>query len=424
MGYKETLEYIHSVQWRGSRLGLERTRELMEKLGNPEKKLKFVHIAGTNGKGSTSACIESILRAAGYKTGLYTSPYINRFNERIRFCGVDIEDDELVEVTDIVRPIADSMEDKPTEFELITAVAMVYFVKKCCDIVVLEVGLGGEMDSTNVIETPEIAVITAMGLDHTRELGSTLGEIAKAKAGIIKSGGDVVIYGGDSEADEVFEKVCAEKKANLIKTDFSRLNVKKSDISGSVFSFCGIEDVKLPLAGLYQPKNAAVAITAVNTLRQKGYKISDDDIKRGLSSVYWPGRFEILRKSPVFVLDGAHNPHGIRAAVDSIVEFFGEKNAVIVTGVMADKDVGEMVRLTKKAAKMYFAVRPDNPRAMAAAELSLLICENGGKAQPAGSVFEGVKLAVESAGKDGVVCALGSLYFSAEVRNAVKALGE
>lgn len=423
MGYKETLEYIHSVQWRGSRLGLDRTRELMEKLGSPEKKLKFVHVAGTNGKGSTSACIESVLRAAGYKTGLYTSPYINRFNERIRFCGKDIEDDELVEVTDLVRPIADSMEDKPTEFELITAVAMVYFLKKGCDIVVLEVGLGGEMDSTNVIETPELAVITAMGLDHTRELGSTLGEIAKAKAGIIK-GGDVVIYGGAEEADEVFEKTCVEKNANLIKTDFSQLVVKKSDITGSIISFGNIENIELPLAGLYQPKNAAVAITSVGVLRKKGYKISDEDIKKGIANVYWPGRFEILRKEPVFVLDGAHNPHGIKAAVESIVEFFGENNAVIVTGVMADKDVSEMVRLTKRAAKMYFAVRPDNPRAMAAEELSDLICQNGGEAQYTDSVLDGVKLAVETAGKDGVVCALGSLYFSAEVRAAVYALGD
>lgn len=320
-------------------------------------------------------------------------------------------------------PIAEAMDDKPTEFELLTAIAMVYFVKKGCEIVVLEVGLGGALDSTNIIDTPELAVITAMGLDHTRELGSTLAEIASAKAGIIKQGGDVVIYGGDREADEVFERICREKNACIIKTDFSVLKVKKSDITGSIIDFGGIENIALPLAGLYQPKNAAVAITALIKLRTKGWKISDENIRDGLAAVYWPGRFEVLRKAPVFILDGAHNPHGIKAAVESIKEFFGEGKAVVLTGVMADKDVGEMVRITKSAAARYFAVRPDNPRAMAAEELADLIRKAGGDAQAASTVNEGVRLAIEAAGVEGVVCALGSLYFSAEVRAAVEEQG-
>ena len=207
MNYSEALSYIHSVCWKGSVPGLSRTRELLGKLGNPEQSLKFIHIAGTNGKGSTAAMLASILEEAGYTVGLYTSPFINRFNERMQVNHTCIGDEELAELTDYVRPYADSMADSPTEFELITAIAMEFFKRKHCDIVVLEVGMGGALDSTNVIDTPEVAVIAAMGFDHTRELGSTMTEIASAKAGIIKPHGDVVIYGQNPEAEAVFERV-------------------------------------------------------------------------------------------------------------------------------------------------------------------------------------------------------------------------
>ena len=221
MTYEEALKYIHSVNWVGSKLGLERTQELLEKLGSPHKKLKFIHIAGTNGKGSTAAMLASILEKAGHRTGLYTSPFINRFNERMQVNGKQIPDGTLAELTDLIQPYADAMEDAPTEFELITALAMEYFLREKCDIVVLEVGMGGELDSTNVIGTPEAAVIAAMGLDHVKELGPAMADIARAKAGIIKSGGSVVSYGGNPEADPVFEAVCREKGAKLRQPDFS-----------------------------------------------------------------------------------------------------------------------------------------------------------------------------------------------------------
>jgi len=421
VSYEETLKYIHSVKWQGSKPGLSRTRHLLESLGNPEKHLKFVHIAGTNGKGSTAACIASILRTAGYKTGLYTSPYIIRFNERMQIDGVQISDEELEALTDEIRPYADAMtEDPPTEFELITALGMQYFYKNKCDIVVLEVGMGGELDSTNVIDTPEVAVITAIGMDHVAELGPTIRDIARAKAGIIKEGGDVVVYGANSpEVDEVFEETCRAKNARLFKADFSRISNASFDLEASRFDFAPYGRITLPLIGSYQPNNAAVAITAAERLREKGYKITDADIVEGLRQVSWPGRFEILRRDPVFILDGAHNKHGILATAQSLKTVFPGRKFVFLVGVMRDKDVDDMMEVIAPLAERFITVRPDNPRAMQAEDLRDRVKKYGKPAEACASIPEGVARAVAYAGKDGLVCALGSLYFSGDVRTAV-----
>ncbi len=420
MNYDETLSYIHSVKWQGSKPGLNRTRELLKRLGNPEKRLKFVHIAGTNGKGSTAACISSVLRAAGYKTGLYTSPYVLRFNERMQINGTQISDEELCELTEKIRPCADSMTDTPTEFELITALGMEYFAKNSCDIVVLEVGLGGELDSTNVIDTPEVAVITAIGLDHTKELGATVAKIAMAKAGIIKPGGEVVIYGGENGEEPVFEKVCREKGARLHMTDFSKLKIKSRTLEGFTIDFGELRDIFVPLAGTYQPYNAAVAIRALKVLQSKGYAITDDIIRHGLSKVYWPGRFEVLRKSPVFILEGAHNPHGIKAAAESLKTHFEGQKIVFLVGVMADKDLSHMISYLAPIAERFIAVRPGNPRAMAAEELAGRLLKTKVPAEASLTIEEGVRNAIFAAGADGVVCALGTLYFSGDIREAVE----
>jgi dihydrofolate synthase/folylpolyglutamate synthase len=422
MSYEETLRYIHNVKWQGSKPGLSRTRELLEKLGNPEKALKFVHIAGTNGKGSTAAMIASVLRQAGYRTGLYTSPYILRFNERMQVNGEHISDTDLEKLTEEIRPLADAMADPPTEFELITALAMRYFLYEKCDIVVLEVGMGGELDSTNVIETPEAAVITAIGLDHTAELGPTLADIALAKAGIIKNGGDVVIYGGDAAVEDVFEKTCARRSAHLYRADFSRLNVRSYDLDSLSFDFEPYKGVRLPLVGSYQPNNAALSVTALEILRKKGWKISDQNIIDGLNTVYWPGRFEVLRRAPVFVLDGAHNPHGIEATSDSLKRHFGDKKLVFLIGVMADKDVTGMVGFIAPLAKAFVTVEPHNPRAMKADKLADILSVYRLPVKACRSIEDGVAEAVREAGKDGAVVALGSLYFSGDIREAVNAL--
>ncbi len=416
MTYNEALQYIHSICWKGSKLGLDRTRELLGKLGNPEKQLKFIHIAGTNGKGSCAAMLSSILEEAGYHVGLYTSPFINRFNERMQIDHQCIPDDELAELTEYIRPFADGMADSPTEFELITALAMVYFARHKCDIVVLEVGMGGELDSTNIIDVPEAAVIMAMGLDHVKELGPTMADIARAKAGIIKEGGDVVIYGGNPEADPVFEEVCAQRSAKLHKADFSAIVPGPFGLDGQSFSYGAWKDLQIPLVGVYQMRNAAVVLETVQVLRGKGWHISDAAVASGLKNTRWPARFEVLRRDPVFIVDGGHNPHGIRATAESLQRLFPGKKFTFVTGVMADKDVESILGLIVPLADQFFTVRPDNPRAMSAEELADRIRAMGAKATPCESVAAGVARAVEAEGKDGVACALGSLYMSGDVR--------
>lgn len=416
MTYEEALSYIHSICWKGSKLGLDRTRELLGKLNDPQKELKFIHIAGTNGKGSTAAMLSSILEKAGYRVGLYTSPFINRFNERMQVNHQPIPDEELAALTEYVRPHADAMADSPTEFELITALAMVWFARQKCDIVVLEVGMGGELDSTNIIDVPEAAVIAAMGLDHVKELGPTMADIARAKAGIIKEGGRVVSYGGNPEADEVIAAVCRARNASLRQPDFSAIVPGDFGLEGQTFSYKGWRVLRIPLVGAYQMNNAAVVLETVEVLRQRGWHISDEAVRQGLADTRWPARFEVLRRDPVFIVDGGHNPHGIRATAESLQRLFPGKKFTFVTGVMADKDVESILGLIVPLADQFFTVRPDNPRAMSAQELAERIRAMGAKATPCESVADGVDRAVAVEGKDGVACALGSLYMSGDVR--------
>ena len=417
MTYEEALSYIHSICWKGSKLGLDRTRELLGKLNDPQKELKFIHIAGTNGKGSTAAMLSSILEEAGYRVGLYTSPFINRFNERMQVNHQPIPDEELAALTEYVRPHADAMADSPTEFELITALAMVWFARQNCDIVVLEVGMGGELDSTNIIDAPEAAVIAAMGLDHVKELGPTMADIARAKAGIIKEGGRVVSYGGNPEADEVIAAVCRARNASLCQPDFSAIVPGDFSLEGQTFSYKGWRGLRIPLVGAYQMNNAAVVLETVEVLRQRGWSVSDEAVRQGLADTRWPARFEVLRRDPVFIVDGGHNPHGIRATAESLSRLFPGRKITFVTGVMADKDVEHILGLIVPLADQFFTVRPDNPRAMDAGELARRIEAMGAKATACASVRDGVDRAIQAEGPHGVACALGSLYMSGEVRS-------
>ena len=417
MTYEEALSYIHSICWKGSKLGLDRTRELLGKLNDPQKELKFIHIAGTNGKGSTAAMLSSILEEAGYRVGLYTSPFINRFNERMQVNHQPIPDEELAALTEYVRPHADAMADSPTEFELITALAMVWFARQKCDIVVLEVGMGGELDSTNIIDVPEAAVIAAMGMDHVKELGPTMADIARAKAGIIKEGGRVVSYGGNLEADEVIAAVCRARNASLCQPDFSAIVPGDFSLEGQTFSYKGWRGLRIPLVGAYQMNNAAVVLETVEVLRQRGWSVSDEAVRQGLADTRWPARFEVLRRDPVFIVDGGHNPHGIRATAESLRRLFPGRKITFVTGVMADKDVEHILGLIVPLAEQFFTVRPDNPRAMDAGELAARIEAMGAKATACASVRDGVDRAIQAEGPHGVACALGSLYMSGEVRS-------
>ena len=423
MDYQEALAYIHAVHWQGHKPGLDRTRALLAALGDPHKRLRFVHVAGTNGKGSTAAMLDSCLRCAGYKVGLFTSPYINRFNERIQVDGVPIPDGDLVRLVEQVRPAASAMTDVPTEFELITALGMLYFAQERCDIVVLEVGLGGALDSTNVIDPPACAVITALGMDHVRELGPTLADIAAAKAGIIKPGSPVVSYGGAPEADRVIADAAAACGAPLTVADFARLTLRGAGLEGQTFDYDGLTGLTLPLLARYQPRNAVVAIEALRALRARGWQIPDSAIRQGLAQVRWPGRFELLRRDPPFLLDGSHNAHGMRATADSLRALFPGEKFVFLVSIMADKDADEMLRLLLPLAKGFVTVTAPSPRAIPASELAARIEALGGRAEPAGGIPAAVARVWELAA-GGPAAALGTLYFSGEVREAVADLAK
>ena len=417
MTYQEALTYIHSVCWKGSVPGLSRTRELLGRIGNPQNKLKFVHIAGTNGKGSTAAMLASVFRSAGYRTGLYTSPFILCFNERMQVDGEMISDEELAEITEFVRPHAEAMADHPTEFELVTVIAMEYFMRHGCDIVSLEVGLGGELDSTNVISTPEAAVICNIGLDHTEVLGDTLEKIASAKAGIIK-GGDVVIYRGSQSVERVFEDACKKTGARLHRADFDGICLKRADFSGQVFDLGARKPLELPLLGEHQLKNAAVVVAAVDALTAKGWRISEAQLRRGLKQVCWPGRFELLRREPVFFVDGGHNPQCMAALAKNLEQYLSGRRLIALTGVMADKDYFDMYRLMEPYFSAFVTVTPDNPRALPAQELAKMLERFGKPVSACASVEEGVRTAISMASGSDAVVAFGSLYMVGDIRTA------
>ena len=425
MNATEAIAYIHSVCWKGSTPGLYRTRELLEKMGDPHRKLKYVHIAGTNGKGSTAAMTASILQQAGYRTGLFTSPYIYRFNERMQVNGQPIDDRELAEITEYVKPLASSMAESPTEFELVSCIAFEYFLRQKCDIVVLEVGMGGAFDSTNIIPCPEVAVITNIGLDHTDFLGSTVEEIARTKAGIFKEGGNAVVYRGTPGVEAVFEEVCAEKNVKLTKADFASLKLHSHDLEGQVFDCGSRKQLELPLLGDHQLHNAAVVLSVADVLIQKGWKISEENIREGIRTVSWPGRFDIMRKEPLFIIDGGHNPQCIEALVKNIQDYLAGRRIIVLTGVLADKDYADMYKPVMPYVEQFVCITPPNPRKLEAAQLAIYLEQAGAKAAvPTESIPAGVAKAMELAGKDGVVLCFGSLYTIGDIRNALDALAE
>ncbi len=420
MNAQEAVAYIHSFFWKGSIPGLGRTQELLRRLGNPEKKLKFVHIAGTNGKGSTAAMTASILQKAGYRVGLYTSPYIYCFNERIQINGVQIADEDVAAVTEYVKGFAETMEEKPTEFELVTAIGLEYFARQNCDIVVLEVGMGGALDSTNVIDTPEVAVITNIGLDHTDYLGDTVEKIAETKAGIFKEGGHAVVYRSTPGVEAVFERVCAERNVSLKKADFDSLVQHSHDLEGQVFDCGNRKELFLPLLGDHQLHNASVVLSVADTLIEKGFNITEQNIRDGIREVSWPGRFDIVGRNPLFIIDGGHNPQCIDALVTNIQDYLKDRKIIALTGVLADKDYGEMYRPMLPYIQEFVCITPPNPRKLEAAELAEHLRRVGAVATPCETIACGVQLAVEKAGKDGVVLCFGSLYTIGDIRNALQ----
>ena len=416
MDYKEALDYIESIGHFGSKPGLSRVTELLEKLDNPQVGLKYVHVAGTNGKGSCAAMTASVLKAAGYKTGLFTSPYLYRFNERMQINGKDIEDDALAKLVERVKPLAEAMDDHPTEFEIITAAAFLWYKEEKCDVVVLEVGLGGRFDATNIIGAPEVAVIMNIGLDHTEILGDTLEKIAFEKAGIIKPGCDVVMYQQQESVMDVVRARCDEVGAALHVADFSAVKGEFDSVFGQTFSYKG-EPYALPLLGAHQLRNAAVVLEVVNALRARGWKLEQTDVEHGVYSVNWPGRFELINEEPMFIVDGGHNPQCAASVAENLAHYFPDYRRVILLGILRDKDYAELTDILDPLADEYVCITPDSPRALKAAELADHLAKYGKPVTVCDGIRDGVEAAVKAAsGETDMVCAVGSLYSVGEIR--------
>ena len=418
MTYNEAIAYIHSISWRGSRPGLERIRVLCDLLGNPQDSLSFVHVAGTNGKGSVCAMLSEMFQSAGYRTGTFTSPYVYCFNERMAIDGTPISDSRLTEVIEKIRPVAERMEDPPTEFELITAAAFLYFQEEQCQIVILETGLGGRLDSTNIIKTPVAAVITEIGLDHTAQLGSTIAEIAGEKAGIIKSGCPVILGSSREEAVQVVKERAALVGAPVYPVDFAKLRIEEVSLEETRFSFAGEnKPYHLRLLGKYQPKNAAIAIETARVLG-----LPEESIRSGIENARWPARFEILRRNPLVIFDGGHNPQGIAAVVETAEALFPNK-VNILTGVMADKEYITMARELGNVAANVFCVTPNNGRALPAREYAVVFAKAGMSARSVECMEDALEAAMEKSHNDGrPLLIVGSLYMYKDVLESLEYL--
>ena len=418
MTYEEALDYISSVSWQGSRPGLERISAMMETLGNVQDGLKFVHIAGTNGKGSVSAMLSGVLTAAGYRTGLFISPYIMRFNERMQINGQAISDEALAEVVELVKPAADALPDGATEFEIITAAAFLWFAREKCDIVVLETGMGGRLDATNVIRTNECAVITTIGLDHTQYLGDTLGQIAGEKACIMKPGCPVVSYASGEEAMAAIRTHASEQGCPLTVADFSAITSVSDSLQAQRFVYKEFPELTVHLPGAHQLKNAAVVLETVQILREKGWNLPDAALAAGLDAARWPARLEVVQEDgPLAIVDGAHNLQGMQCLCDAVRHYLPGKRIVALVGVLEDKDWQPMMDLLKEVATDFVCVTPDSPRALDAVDLARYLSDRDHWVAVADQVATGAEGAeCRARVMNGVMVACGSLYMAADVR--------
>lgn len=424
MNYKEARVYLDEVSKYGSVLGLESMRELLRRLGDPQNELKFIHISGTNGKGSVLAYLSTILSGAGYRTGRYISPTLFSYRERIQVDGEYIEKESLACHVTAIAAAAEDMQKaglpSPTVFEIETALAFLYFKEKRCDIVTLEVGCGGLLDATNVITTTLMEVIASISMDHTDLLGDTLAKIAAQKAGIIKPDTMVVSAQQKSEAAQVIEDTCKEQHCTLQMVDESKISNVHYSAEGQTFSYKTWENVAISLAGSYQIKNAALALEGVEALRKLGYALSDQQVREGLLHTAWRGRFTTLRRDPTVIIDGAHNPAAALELKESLERYFPGKTLYFVMGMFKDKDYAQVIDLTAPLARHIITVEtPGNPRAMPARELAEAVGKVNPSVEWADSVAHGIEKALAMAGKEDAVIVFGSLSFLGEAADAV-----
>ncbi len=430
MNYDEALAYINDKDKYGSRLGLNSIGTLLSYLKNPHRDLKYIHVAGTNGKGSTSAYISQMLIAAGYRVGLYTSPYLEEFTERIQINNQNIPEDNLARITDLVKIAADKMLasgiEHPTTFELVTAIAFVYFKEQELDYVVLEVGLGGRYDSTNIIETSLVSVITTIDYDHTEILGDTLSEIAYQKAGIIKENGLVILYPQNSEAESRILEVAAEKNARVAKVPIDQIEITSQTYLESVFNFkidkFNYKDIKITMISKYQVYNAATAITTVVELDKMNLlKISEKEIKEGLFKTKWKGRLEVIKKNPIFLIDGAHNLQGMNQLVEA-VKLFPYKRLIVGIGILKDKDFSHMIEKISLLASEIVVTEVNMPRKLNASILAEEISNYNKNVYIEKDIKRAILKTFELASSEDMIVFCGSLYLIGEVRTITNQL--
>ncbi len=426
MTYNEAVEKINSLLIFGSQPGLERIGEFIKRIGSPDKKLKFVHVAGTNGKGSTCSFISSVLTDSGYKTGLFISPFVLDFRERFMIDGKMIPPEVLADITEQLFPIAEQMKSEGkviTEFEFVFAVALMWYVREKCDIVVLETGLGGRFDATNIIDTPLVSVITSISLDHTKILGDTYAKIAFEKCGIIKPDGITVAYG--SQKKDAMEVICQTAKGRnnkLVIANFDEAKIISSNISGTTFDYRLDNNdlrIKIRLLGEHQVKNAVTALCTIGILREQGCNIPDSAVLTGLESVRFPARMELLGNSPLIFLDGAHNPGGTKALSDTIDRYLSDKRKIGIVGMLADKDIENSLSVILPKFEEIITVTPNNPRKMPSKELAETVKKYCPCVMPFDDLKEAFMSALSKAGKDDVIIVFGSLYLASDMRKII-----
>ena len=494
MDWNEAIALLHGANWKHTKIGLERMRDFMHALGDPQEKLRYVHIAGTNGKGSACVMTQSILTAAGFRTGLYISPHLDQFNERLSIDGQMISDADLRRLAARVRAAAETLGEEPTDFEMITAMAFCWFEEQHCALVVLEVGMGGRLDATNVISSPEVCTIMHIGLDHTEFLGDTVEQVAAEKAGILKPGADCVLYhqlpgvmdvvqqrfaevnsDAAARADAATNAAASALNANtadsrcasdaagttdgafdmahsnhagastksaaarLVITDPTAFTARARTIDGQVFDYRARRHLRIQLLGNYQMENAMAVLDIIDCLQRRGWgipedaiqqgtsaarmhkdaqkpRISEDAIRAGLAQATWPGRFEVLSRDPLLIVDGAHNPNGVEALVDTIRAYFPDQKINFVMGVMKDKDYHTMLRLIAPYAARFITELPDAHRALRPEQLkSEIRAYFDGPVETADSVTAAVERAMEIAGDSRDTCCTGDDTVRSEI---------
>lgn len=423
MDMKEVISLVNTNRGDGRKASLTRMCKLMEKLGNPQEHCRFIHVAGTNGKGTTCAFSASVLQEAGYKTGLFISPHLESINERIRINQKYISNEEFIEVTEEVASSVAEVEEELNEtlysFEILTAVAFVYFAKHACDIVVLETGIGGRLDATNVISTPEVAIMTSIGLDHTSTLGNSLEEIAKEKAGIIKSKGSVICYPASAAILSIFQQKIAEEQGDLYTVNPQRIKRMPTTVDGEIFDYKVFSSIKLRMIGVHQIVNAVLAIEAMTVLQKKGWKISNQQIKKGIMQTFWPGRMEKLNERPLVLIDGAHNEQGVDLLRQNIESVVPNKKITFVIGMMKDKPYEEMIEKMEEKAKMFYFISPDPIRGFDSIKEAKRMHKKGIGAD----IFENIDDIIQfirASSTEEIIVAFGSLYLIGDLRKAWK----